>query len=112
MIVLIIFVLPPSEDVGVKDGANNNYASHYPQEILDLNWQNTSEQKVKEAYKIWADTYDKVGAKCCLFKSFVLHCLEEHVNSANPARYFLGYHVLGQVLEQSVWRLHGLVGPC
>ena len=71
MIVLIIFVLPASEDVGVKEGANNNYASHYPQEILDLNWQNTSEQKVKEAYKIWADTYDKVGAKCYLFKSFV-----------------------------------------
>jgi len=30
------------------------------QEIKNLNWWNTSEQKLKEGYKILAETYDKV----------------------------------------------------
>ena len=32
----------------------------YPKEILDISWWNTSEERLKEAYKIWANTYDKV----------------------------------------------------
>ena len=31
-----------------------------PKEILDITWSNTSEERLKEAYKVWADTYDKV----------------------------------------------------
>ena len=31
-----------------------------PQEILDITWSNTSEERLNEAYKVWADTYDKV----------------------------------------------------
>lgn len=30
-----------------------------PKEILDIAWSNTSEERLKEAYKVWADTYDK-----------------------------------------------------
>ena len=32
-----------------------------PKEILDITWLNTSEERLKEAYKIWANTYDKVS---------------------------------------------------
>ena len=31
-----------------------------PKEILDITWSNTSEERLREAYKVWADTYDKV----------------------------------------------------
>ena len=42
----------------------NKWADHYPQEILDLTWSNTSEEQVKKVYKIWgADDYDKVCIK-------------------------------------------------
>jgi len=52
-----IFILPVA---GNKEGDKNKWADHYPQEILDLSWSNTSEQIVKEGYKIWADSYEKV----------------------------------------------------
>lgn len=35
-------------------------ADRLPQEIKKLNWWNTSEQKLKEGYKIFPETYDKV----------------------------------------------------
>ena len=41
----------------------DKWADHYPQEILDLSWSNTSEEQVKKAYKIWADDYEKVCIK-------------------------------------------------
>ena len=35
-------------------------ATLYPKEILEINWFNASEALLKEGYKIWATTYDKV----------------------------------------------------
>ncbi|KAJ7372744.1 Methyltransferase domain [Desmophyllum pertusum] len=31
----------------------------YPKEVLDINWYNTTEELVKEGYKVWAVNYDK-----------------------------------------------------
>lgn len=39
---------------------NESDPARYPKEIHDITWWNTSEEILKEGYKIWANTYDKV----------------------------------------------------
>lgn len=39
---------------------NNNGPALYPQEVIDISWWNTSEEILKEGYKIWSKTYDEV----------------------------------------------------
>lgn len=60
----LFFILP-----GDKKENQSKWADHYPQEILDLSWSNTSEQIVKDGYKIWAAEYEKVCVKFYWFKS-------------------------------------------
>ncbi|KAL9984572.1 hypothetical protein ACROYT_G006882 [Oculina patagonica] len=38
---------------------NNNGPALYPQEVIDISWWNTSEEILKEGYKIWSKTYDE-----------------------------------------------------
>ena len=42
--------------------ANEDGTWTYPQpkEVVELNWWNASEERVKHANKIWSGTYDKV----------------------------------------------------
>ena len=46
--------------VVVGDMAQERDAVYYPQEMLDLNWNTTSKEKIQEVYKVWAGDYDKV----------------------------------------------------
>ena len=39
---------------------NGDAACFYPQEILDLNWNTTSKERIQKAYKVWSVCYDKV----------------------------------------------------
>ena len=40
--------------------AQEGDAVYYPQEMLDLNWNTTSKEKIQEVYKVWAGHYDRV----------------------------------------------------
>ena len=46
--------------VAVGDMAQEGDAVYYPQEMLDLNWNTTSKEKIQEVYKVWAGHYDRV----------------------------------------------------
>ena len=39
---------------------NGDAVCFYPQEILDLNWNTTSKERIQKAYKVWSVCYDKV----------------------------------------------------
>ena len=46
--------------MAIGDMAQERHALYYPPEVLELNWNNTSKEKIQEAFKIWAGTYDRV----------------------------------------------------
>ena len=46
---------------------NKSEPDLYLKELREINWFNTSEAKVKEAYNGWASTYDKVRINIILF---------------------------------------------
>ena len=46
--------------MAIGDMAEERYALHYPQEALEINWNNTSKEKIQELFKIWAGNYDRV----------------------------------------------------
>ena len=39
---------------------NGDAACFYPQEVLDLNWNSTSKERIQKAYEVWSVCYDKV----------------------------------------------------